>query len=99
MPRKATASQRTFYGVEEAIALATDRPNSRQNDLIIHPHALPIVLEWPTYDYYKVKGIFLPQPQYWNVGQEASPPVVDYNFSTKSPVKAFTPKFNHKRGK
>lgn len=99
MTRKATASQRTFYGVEEAIVLAPDRPNSRLNDLIVHPHALPRVIEWPTYDYYKVNGMFLPQPEFWNAGHTASPPVVDYNFSTRSPIKAFKPKFNHRMEK
>ena len=99
LPRRATASQRTFYGVENCFVLATDKPNSRQNDLVIHPHALPIIMEWPSYDYYKVGGKYIPQPDLWGANFDATPVVVDFNFETKSPVKAFSPKFNHKREK
>ena len=99
MPRKATASQSTFYGVEKCYVLATDKPNSRQNDLVIHPNALPVILEWPSYDYYTIRGNFIPQPELWGANHTVTPVVVDYNFETKSPIKAFSPKFNHKKGK
>ena len=61
-------------------------------------------IQWPSYEYYTVKGKFLRQPICWSLPDEPQPirqdnnfctrnPIKgqDYNFSTRSPTKAFKP--------
>lgn len=85
-------AQRGFYDVEEVYVLTTLQPNNRQNDLVIHKNALPMVIEWPATDFYTHGGDLLPQPGHWNINNASAPAVVEeFNFSTKSPIKAFKP--------
>ena len=76
--------------MEEVYALTTLLPNNRQNDLIVNKNALPMIIEWPVPDYYTHNGDFLPSPGTWNTNIDPAPAFVEeFNFSTKSPVKAF----------
>ena len=78
-----------FYKVKDSYVLATKLTNKDSNTMIIHKHALPSVMEWPEIQYFKVKGLYLSQPNEWIKALEQDIVENPYDFSTLSPIKKF----------
>lgn len=88
----ATPQQNAFHSCSYACGLTTVIPNRKASSLILHPKALPSVMEWPSNVNFKVSGKILKKPAEWNITPTKAAPHADFDFDTLSPVKKF--KFN-----
>ena len=87
-------NQASFHKTKEVFSLVAKKGTNRNDQMIIHPHALPCPMEWPTTPYYKANGRHLPMPSAWGAhnndnDEEAIP--VKYDFNQVTPVKKFRP--------
>lgn len=53
----------------------------------IHPHALPSVMDWPSFGCFKVDGKYLLDPDEWRLLTKRPTTDIDYDYSTVSPLK------------
>ena len=77
--------------VRRCHSLKTAGLKKKNKNLVLKMQALPGRIQWPSYEYYTVKGKFLRQPICWSLPDGPQPIGQDYNFSTRSPIKAFKP--------
>jgi hypothetical protein len=85
-----TDKQRQYNpDIKRIYSLKTAGHNKENKNLRLLVQALPGRIQWPSMDYYTVKGEFLKQPICWNLPVQPQPIETDYNFSTRSPIKAF----------
>jgi hypothetical protein len=93
---KCTDSQANFHKVQEAYSLVAKKGTNRNDQMIIHPHALPCPMEWPTIPYYKANGKHLLKPSSWRSQTDLTEEEVvpdDYDFKQVTPVKKFRPSY------
>ena len=84
-----TDTQKVFNpDMKRCYTLKTTGPNKDNSILILMKQALHGRIQWPILDYCKVKGQFLKQPICWSLKADPQPVVQDFDFSTKSPIKA-----------
>ena len=56
-------------------------------DVILHPNALPSIMEWPSSPRFKIAGKFVLHPSEWNMTSTKVVPLIEYDFDSISPVK------------
>lgn len=72
--------------------LVVKQGTNRNDNMIIHPNALPCPMEWPTRQYYKANGVYIPMPNEWatqnsNANTNAIP--VNHDYTQVTPTKKF----------
>jgi hypothetical protein len=62
---KSTKNQETYLQTKEVFTLVVNQGTNRNDNMKIHPHAIPCPMEWPTTQYYKANGRYIPMPSEW----------------------------------
>lgn len=89
--------QKDHWKVDEYYELSRKLTNHMAEDLVLHQHALPMVIEWPPCYYYKYNGKDLPFPESWASLPDTGGKHFHFNFSKKSEIVPFNPCKKHQR--